>query len=292
MTTFQEAAALPALVAEPPVRGAASRFIRRHPLIVVGGAILSLFVIAALFAPYLFTVSPNAIAPSNRLAPPSASAWLGTDMLGRDLYSRIIYGSRVSLIVGFSVAIMAAVIGMTVGTISGFVGWLDPIIMRIMDGMMAVPQLLLAIAMMALTGPSVQNVIIAITLPEVPRVARLSRSIVLSLRRQIYVEAAVACGSRLPKILFRHILPNALPPMLVQLSYICASAMIVEAILSFVGAGAPPTVPSWGNIMAEGKQVWQIKPYLVLFPAMFLSVVILAVNLLGDGLRDALDSRA
>jgi peptide/nickel transport system permease protein len=292
MATYHEAAALPELAPEPPVRSRTSRFVRRNPLIVVGGSILGVFVLAALFAPYAFTVDPNAISPSTRLASPSAQHWLGTDMLGRDLYSRIIYGSRVSLIVGLSVALLSAVVGMLVGTISGFVTWLDPIIMRVMDGMMAIPQLLLAIAMMALTGPSVQNVIIAITLPEVPRVARLSRSIVLSLRRQTYVEAATASGSRMPKILLRHILPNALPPMLVQLSYICASAMIVEAILSFIGAGAPPTVPSWGNIMAEGKQLWQIKPYLVLFPAMFLSVVILAVNLLGDGLRDALDSKA
>ncbi|RWJ05716.1 ABC transporter permease [Mesorhizobium sp.] len=292
MAAFHEAVALPDLAPEPPVRSAASKFVRRHPLIVIGGSILSIFVLAAIFAPYAFTVDPNTISPANRLAAPSAGHWLGTDMLGRDLYSRIIYGSRVSLIVGLSVAFLSAIVGMLVGTISGFISWLDPIIMRIMDGMMAIPQLLLAIAMMALTGPSVQNVIIAITLPEVPRVARLSRSVVLSLRRQTYVEAAMAAGSRLPKILFRHILPNALPPMLVQLSYICASAMIVEAILSFIGAGAPPTIPSWGNIMAEGKQLWQVKPYLVLFPAMFLSVVILAVNLLGDGLRDALDSRS
>lgn len=292
MVTYHEAVALPELAPEPPVRSATSKFIRRHPLIVLGGSILMIFVLAAIFAPFAFTQDPNAMSPATRLAAPSAAHWLGTDMLGRDLYSRIIYGVRVSLIVGISVAVLSALLGMLVGTISGFISWLDPIIMRVMDGMMAIPQLLLAIAMMALTGPSVANVIIAITLPEVPRVARLSRSIVLSLRRQTYVEAAVASGSRLPKILIKHILPNALPPMLVQLSYIAASAMIVEAILSFIGAGAPPTVPSWGNIMAEGKQLWQIKPYLVLFPAMFLSTVILAVNLLGDGLRDALDPRA
>jgi peptide/nickel transport system permease protein len=292
LNIYHQEVALPEIAPEPKVRGAALTFVRRHPLIIVGSSILLIFVLAAVFAPHAFTVDPNAIMPSKRLASPSAEHWLGTDMLGRDLYSRIVYGSRVSLIVGITVALLAALIGMLVGVICGFVTWLDPIIMRIMDGMMAIPQLLLAIAMMALTGPSIQNVIIAITLPEVPRVARLSRSIVLSLHRQTYVEAAVASGSRVPKILFRHILPNALPPMLVQLSYIFASAMIVEAILSFIGAGAPPTVPSWGNIMAEGKQLWQVKPYLVLFPAMFLSVVILAVNLLGDGLRDALDARA
>jgi peptide/nickel transport system permease protein len=160
-----------------------------------------------------------------------------------------------------------------------------------MDGLMAIPGILLAIALMALTRGSVQNVIIAITIPNVPQVARLVRGIVLSLREQPYVEAAVAAGTRVPKIMLRHILPNTLAPLMVQATYICASAMIIEAILSFLGAGTPPTIPSWGNIMAEGRALWEIKPYIVFFPAFFLSVTVLAVNLLGDGLRDALDPR-
>jgi peptide/nickel transport system permease protein len=178
-----------------------------------------------------------------------------------------------------------------IGVVSGFVRWLDSVIMRIMDGLMSIPGILLAIALMALTRGSVSNVIIAITIPQVPQVARLIRSVVLSLREQPYVEAAVASGTRLPKIIFRHILPNTMAPLTVQATYICASAMITEAILSFIGAGTPPTIPSWGNIMAEGRALWQVKPYIVFFPAAFLSLTVLAVNLMGDGLRDALDPR-
>jgi peptide/nickel transport system permease protein len=170
-------------------------------------------------------------------------------------------------------------------------GWLDAVVMRVMDGLMSIPSVLLAIALMALTKASVGNVIFAITLAEVPRVVRLVRSLVLSLREQPYVEAAIAAGTNLPLILLRHILPNTVAPLLVQGTYICASAMITEAILSFIGAGTPPNVPSWGNIMAEGRALWQVKPFIVFFPAAFLSVTVLAVNLLGDGLRDALDPR-
>jgi peptide/nickel transport system permease protein len=163
--------------------------------------------------------------------------------------------------------------------------------MRVIDGMMSIPPILLAIALMALTRGSVQNVIIAITIAEIPRVARLVRGVVLSLREQPYVDAAIAAGTRTPMIIFRHILPNTLAPMSVQATYICASAMIVEAILSFIGAGVPPATPSWGNIMAEGRALWQVKPHIILFPAIFLSLTVLAVNMLGDGLRDALDPR-
>ncbi len=212
-------------------------------------------------------------------------------MLGRDIYSRVIYGARVSLIVGFAVAIVASAVGMLIGLVAGFVRWLDGVVMRIMDGLMSIPPILLAIALMALTRGSVQNVVIAISVAEVPRVARLVRGVVLSLREQPYVEAAIASGTRVPKIILRHILPNTLAPLTVQATYICASAMITEAILSFIGAGTPPTIPSWGNIMAEGRALWQVKPFIVFFPAVFLSVTVLAVNLLGDGLRDALDPR-
>ncbi len=212
-------------------------------------------------------------------------------MLGRDIYSRVMYGARVSLVVGFLVALASSVLGLVIGIISGFVRALDAIIMRVMDGVMAIPGILLAIALMALTRGSVQNVIIAITIPNVPQVARLVRGVVLSLREQPYVEAAVAAGTRVPKIMLRHILPNTLAPLMVQATYICAGAMIVESILSFLGAGTPPTIPSWGNIMAEGRALWEVKPYIVFFPAFFLSVTVLAVQLLGDGLRDALDPR-
>ena len=265
--------------------------LRRHPTVAVGGAILILMLLMAVFAPYLGTVDPTALAPARRTRAPSAEHWFGTDMLGRDLYSRVVYGARVSLTVGFSVAAFASVVGLAIGLFSGFVRWADAILMRVMDGLMSIPPILLAVALMALTRGSVGNVILAITIAEIPRVSRLVRGVVLSLREQPYVDAAVASGTRAPMIILRHILPNTLAPMTVQATYICASAMIVEAILSFIGAGIPPIIPSWGNIMAEGRALWQVKPFIVFFPAAFLSATVLAVNLLGDGLRDALDPR-
>jgi peptide/nickel transport system permease protein len=277
----------------PPVRlrRGVWGFLRRNPAIAFGGGLVLLMVLIAVFAPLWWTTDPTALAPARRTRDPSSLYWFGTDMLGRDVYSRVIYGTRVSLIVGFSVAILASLAGLVIGIVSGFVRWADAIIMRVMDGMMSIPPILLAIALMALTRGSVQNVIIAITIAEIPRVSRLVRGVVLSLREQPYVEAAVAAGTRTPVIMWRHILPNTLAPLTVQATYICASAMIVEAILSFIGAGTPPTIPSWGNIMAEGRALWQVKPYIVFFPALFLSVTVLAVNLLGDGLRDWLDPR-
>jgi len=189
------------------------------------------------------------------------------------------------------VAITASIAGLAIGLVSGMVRWSDGIIMRIVDGMMSIPPILLAIALMALTRGSVGNVILAITLAEIPRVARLVRGVVLTLREQPYVDAAIAAGTRTPMVILRHILPNTLAPMIVQATYICASAMIVEAILSFIGAGIPPTIPSWGNIMADGRTLWQVRPHIVMFPAIFLSLTVLAVNLVGDGLRDILDPR-
>lgn len=266
-------------------------FVRRRPSVAFGAGLLIVMAALALFAPWLGTVDPGALATSKRLRPPSAEAWFGTDMLGRDLYSRVVYGARVSLIVGFSVAILASIAGLAIGLISGMVRWVDGAVMRLIDGMMSIPPILLAVALMALTRGSLQNVVIAITLAEIPRVARLVRGVVLSLREQPYVDAAIAAGTTTPMIVIRHILPNTLAPMTVQATYICASAMIVEAILSFIGAGVPPITPSWGNIMAEGRALWQVKPTIVFFPAIFLSLTVLAVNLLGDGLRDALDPR-
>jgi peptide/nickel transport system permease protein len=285
------ATAMPDVLPPVKVRRGLAGFVYRHPTIAFGGALLILMLLIAVLAPYLGTVDPTALAPVRRTRSPSAEYWFGTDMFGRDIYSRVLFGTRVSLTVGLSVALLASLAGLAVGLVSGFVRWADGIIMRIMDGMMSIPPILLAITLMALTRASVSNVVIAITVAEFPRVARLVRSVVLSLREQPYVDAAVAAGTRAPMIILRHILPNTLAPMTVQATYICASAMIVEAILSFIGAGTPPTTPSWGNIMAEGRALWQVKPHIVFFPAVFLSLTVLAVNLLGDGLRDMLDPR-
>ena len=250
-----------------------------------------LMVAIAIFAPWLWTIDPQAVAPIKRLKPPSGDFWMGTDMLGRDVYSRVVYGARVSLIVGLAVALFSTVVGLAIGLVTGYVRALDAVVMRVMDGLMSIPSVLLAIALMALTKASVGNVIAAITLAEVPRVVRLVRSLVLTLREQPYVEAAIAAGTTLPLILMRHILPNIVAPLLVQGTYVCGSAMITEALLSFIGAGTPPNIPSWGNIMAEGRSLIQIAGYLILFPGICLSLTVLAVNLLGDGMRDALDPR-
>jgi peptide/nickel transport system permease protein len=290
----ESVAAAPALPdVLPPIkrRRGIVGFLWRHPTIAIGGTLLLLMVLMAVLAPYVWTVDPTALATHRRTREPSSLYWFGTDMLGRDIYSRVVYGARVSLTVGLSVAILASLAGLAIGLVSGFVRWADGVIMRVMDGLMSIPPILLAIALMALTRASVENVIMAITIAEIPRVSRLVRGVVLSLREQPYVDAAVAAGTRTPMIILRHILPNTLAPMTVQATYICASAMIVEAILSFIGAGTPPTIPSWGNIMAEGRALWQVKPFIVFFPAIFLSLTVLAVNLVGDGLRDALDPR-
>jgi peptide/nickel transport system permease protein len=282
---------MPDLLVPVKVHRGVLGFLRNNPTVAIGGMLLLVLVLIAIFAPYLWTVDPTALAPAKRMRPPSELYWFGTDALGRDVYSRVLFGTRVSLTVGLSVALLATIAGLAIGLISGFLRWADGIIMRIMDGLMSIPPILLAIALMALTRGSVGNVIMSITIAEIPRVSRLVRGVVLSLREQPYVDAAIASGTRTPMIILRHILPNTLAPMLVQATYICASAMIIEAILSFIGAGTPPTIPSWGNIMAEGRALWQIKPYIVFIPAAFLSVTVLAVNLVGDGLRDALDPR-
>jgi peptide/nickel transport system permease protein len=292
-TNFDPAVAvdLPDVLPARKQRGKVAMVAYRHPSIFAGGLLVALVVASAVFAPWLGTTDPTALAPAKRLRFPSEIYWFGTDMLGRDIYSRVLYGTRVSLQVGVMVALFASIVGMFIGLTSGFIRVLDTVVMRVMDGLMSIPGILLAIALMALTRGSVGNVIIAITITEIPRVARLVRGVVLSLREQPYVEAAVAAGTRVPKIIWKHILPNTLAPITVQATFICASAMITEATLSFIGAGTPPTIPSWGNIMAEGRALWQVKPFIVLFPAVFLSVTVLSINLLGDGLRDALDPR-
>jgi peptide/nickel transport system permease protein len=287
----EEAVALPEILPPPAAHGPVAAFVLRHPGIAVGGFLVGLMIVLAIAAPWLGTVDPQSLDPANMLIGPSAGHWFGTDMLGRDIYSRVLFGARISLLVGFAVAVLASAGGMVIGLLSGFVRPLDAVLMRIMDGVMAIPSILLAIALMALTQGSVGNVIIAITVSQVPQVARLVRGMVLGLREQPYVEAAIAAGTRTPRLIWRHIVPNTLAPVIVQATYICASAMIIEAILDFIGAGTPPVVPSWGNIMAEGRALWQVKPFIVFFPAFFLSVTVLAVNLLGDGLRDLLDPR-
>lgn len=264
---------------------------RRHPTAIAGAIVLLLMLLMALLAPWLGTVDPLALAPVKRLRPLSAEHWFGTDMMGRDVYSRVIYGSRVSLTVGLAVALVAVSVGLAIGLVTGYLRWLDAVMMRVMDGLMSIPSVLLAIALISLTKASLGNVIMAIAITEIPRVVRLVRSLVLSLREQPYVEAAIASGTGLPAILLRHILPNMVAPLLVQATYICASAMITEAILSFIGAGTPPNIPSWGNIMAEARSLIQVAGTILLFPGLFLSITVLSVNLLGDGMRDALDPR-
>ena len=291
MATVLPSAAIPGAKSVSPTWRRFRDAFRRHPMAIAGGVILLLMIVVAVCAPWLATVDPEAVSPVKRLRPPSAAYWFGTDMLGRDVYSRVVYGARISLIVGLAVAMLSTLLGTAIGLVTGYLRWLDPIVMRIMDGLMSIPSVLLAIALMALTKASVGNVIAAITLAEVPRVVRLVRSLVLTLREQTYVEAAIAAGTTLPRILLRHILPNTVAPLLVQGTYVCGSAMITEAILSFIGAGTPPNIPSWGNIMAEGRSLVQIAGYLIVFPGVCLSLTVLAVNLLGDGMRDALDPR-
>ncbi|WP_346891227.1 ABC transporter permease [uncultured Roseibium sp.] len=285
------AADLPDILEERTLRSGITGLALRHLSVTVGLIGLGLLLFIAVGAPWLGTVDPLALNPALRIKPPSPEHFFGTDMLGRDLWSRVLYGTRVSLIVGFSVAMLATAIGALLGMVAGFIRTTDMVIMRVMDAVMSIPSILLAIALVALTRPSVLNVVIAITVAEIPRVARLVRSVVLSLRELSYIEAGIVSGSSPAQIIRRHILPNAIAPIIVQATYICASAMIIEATLSFIGAGTPASVPSWGNIMAEGRAVWQVRPLIMLIPAAFLSFTVLAVNMVGDGLRDALDSR-
>ena len=263
----------------------------RNPSVLGGGAVLLLLLLIALAAPLLASADPGAIAPRYRLRMPSAEFLMGTDMVGRDVWSRVLHGARVSLIVSASVAVIALGIGLTIGLVAGYIRWLDGPVMRVMDGLMAIPGILLAIALVSLSGASLFTVVVAIVIPEIPRVARLVRGVVLSIREEPYVEAALGLGSPTWKILIQHIMPNTIAPLIVQGTYICASAILTEAILSFLGAGLPTDIPTWGNIIAEGRAVFQRAPWIILFPGGFLAVTVLAVNILGDGLRDTLDPR-
>jgi peptide/nickel transport system permease protein len=278
--------------AVPPDRLArVRRALRRHPTLIAGALALLVIVMAAVFAPLWWTGDPLRMKPIERLRSPSAQAWFGTDHFGRDIYTRTIYGARVSLALGAAVSLLSLVLGTALGLVIGFHRRLDSVMMRVMDGVMAIPAILLALALMALMRASVRNVIVALLIPEIPRVTRVVRASVLSLREHLMVEGARALGVGTPRILVRYILPALVAPLLVQGTYVCASAILVEAYLSFLGAGTPPVIPSWGNIMAEGRSYVQLAFWIILFPGIFLAATVLAFNLVGDGLRDLLNVR-
>ena len=305
MKAVAEPVPVAVLAAGAPARAGVARRIGRHRSVVIGGAVLAVVVAVALLAPVLGARDPAQINPAARNKTPGAEStardddgrpvrtvhWMGTDSLGRDIYSRVLYGARISLVVGVSVALSSAAIGLAIGILAGYLRWLDGLVMRVMDGLMSIPAILLAIALVSLASAGLRTVIIAIVIPEVPRVVRLVRAVVLSIREEPYVEAAIALGAPTPALLARHVLPNTVAPLIVQATFVCASAILVEAILSFLGVGIPPEVPTWGNIMAEGRALFRIFPHNILFPGVFLAVTVLAVNMLGDGLRDMLDPR-
>jgi peptide/nickel transport system permease protein len=286
-------------------RPSASARALRHPGVIAGGLVILVVVLVGLLAPLLGTIDPAAINPAARNRVPGMEismrtdtgerikmvARFGTDSLGRDIYSRVVYGARISLLIGITVAVISVVAGLFIGLLAGFFRWLDAVLMRIMDGLMAIPAILLAIAMVSLFRAGVGAVIAAIAVPEIPRVVRLVRSIVLGVREEPYVEAAVTLGTPTVTLLWRHVLPNTIAPLIVQGTFTCASAILVEAILSFLGIGVPPDVPTWGNIMAEGRQVFSLYPHNIIYPGIMLAATILAVNVLGDGLRDTLDPK-
>ena len=277
----------------------------KNPNVIIGGSILLIMALIGLFAPLLGTVDPQRIDPASRNKKPGTEltmrlddgstvkrvAIMGTDSLGRDVYSRVLYGARVSLVVGISVALISVAIGTVIGLVSGYVRWLDGIIMRIMDGLMAIPGILLAIALVSIWRAGLITVIFAIVVPDVPRVVRLVRSIVLSVREEPYVEGAISVGTPTWILMFRHILPNTIAPLIVQGTFLAAAAILVEAALSFLGIGIPPEIPSWGNIMAEGRTLFRVFPHNILYPGIFLAFTVLAINIMGDGLRDTLDPK-
>lgn len=278
-------------IALPSRSGPSLSFLASTPIIALATICLALIIASAVFAPVLTSHNPIQLDPANRLLLPNNTHWLGTDAYGRDLLARILYGGRISLVIGVSAAVLSIVIGLCIGLVAGFFRWVDAIVMRIMDGLMAIPSVLLAIAIVALSGASLTTVLIAIVIPEIPRVSRLVRSVVLSAREEPYVEAAIALGTSMPKIMWRHLVPNTIAPLIVQGTYICAAAVLTEAILSFLGCGISPETPTWGNIMAEGRTYFQIRPGLIFWPGLLLSIAILSVNLIGDAARDALDPR-
>ena len=279
--------------------------VRRNTSVRIGGTVLVLLVMVALLAPWLGTVDPSLFDPASRDLTPGQMGeittlegealkhrfLMGSDSFGRDIYSRVVYGTQVSLIVGLATALVALAFGISFGLSSGFLRWLDGPLMRVMDGVMAIPAILIAIALVAMWRGSLLTVVVAIAIPEIPRVTRLVRSLVLTIREEPYVEAAVSLGTPTWKIMLRHILPNCIAPLVVQGTFICASGILVEAILSFLGVGLPPDIPTWGNVMAEGRAQFNEHPHNIFFPGIFLAITVLAVNMLGDGLRDTLDPK-
>ena len=279
--------------------------VRQSGSVRLGGLVLLLLVLIALAAPWLGTVDPSLFDPASRDLLPGKTGeittlegetlkhrfLMGSDSFGRDIYSRVIYGTQVSLIVGLFTAIVAMALGILFGLLAGFLRWLDGPLMRVMDGVMAIPAILIAISLVAMWRGSLATVVVAIAIPEIPRVTRLVRSLVLSIREEPYVEAAVSLGTPTWKIMGRHILPNCVAPLVVQGTFICASGILTEAILSFLGVGLPPDIPTWGNVMAEGRAQFNEYPHNIFFPGIFLALTVLAVNILGDGLRDTLDPK-
>ena len=279
--------------------------VRRSISVRIGGSALVVLVAIALLAPWLGTVDPSLFDPASRdLLPGKVGEittlegeslahkfLMGSDSFGRDIYSRVIYGTQVSLIVGLFTALAALAFGITLGLMAGYLRWLDGPLMRVMDGVMAIPAILVAIALVAMWRGSLMTVVVAIAIPEIPRVTRLVRSLVLTIREEPYVEAAVSLGTPTALIMWRHILPNCVAPLVVQGTFICASGILTEAILSFLGVGLPPDIPTWGNVMAEGRAQFNAYPHNIFFPGIFLAVTVLAVNILGDGLRDTLDPK-
>jgi peptide/nickel transport system permease protein len=291
MAASEMTAASPADVPAVSRRPSRLRRAARRPLPVIGAVLLVLLVLSAAAAPLISPFDPFEMNVVDRLLPPNETYWFGTDAYGRDIFTRTLYGGQVSLIIGASVAVASTIIGLVIGVIAGYFRLADAILMRIMDGLMAIPGILLAIGLMSLTRASMWVVIVAITIPEVPRVVRLVRAVVLSVREQVYIQAASAIGTRFPRLMIRHILPNTFAPLIVQATYIAASAVLVESYLSFLGVGTPPEIPSWGNIIAEGRLYVQIAFWNILFPSVFLALMVLSINILGDGLRDMLDPR-
>ena len=267
------------------------RWLRKNPTLILGALLLVAIALLSIAAPWIATHDPQDIDPMARMQTASAGHYFGTDALGRDVFSRAVWGGRVSMIVGLTVALLATLGGVLLGLIAGFVRWADGPVMRVMDGLMAIPGILLAIALMAVTRASLITVIVAITVPEIPRVVRLVRSLALTLREQLYVEAAHAVGTRLPVILWRHVLPNMVAPLIVQATFVAASAVLIEASLSFLGVGVPAQTPSWGNMMAEGRNFVAVAFHIILYPGLLLAATVLAINMVGDGLRDVLDPR-
>ena len=290
-TSLGDGPSTAALAASERSPSPARRLVARQPMLVAGAVVLLLILASGVLAPLWWTGDPQQMKPIQRLQPPSAQRWFGSDHFGRDVYTRTLYGARVSLLVGAAVSVLSLALGTGLGLVIGFYRRLDTIMMRVMDGLMAIPAILLALALMAMLRGSVRNVIIALVIPEIPRVIRLVRASVLSLREHTMVEAARALGVGTPRVLLRYILPALVAPLIVQATYICASAILFEAYLSFLGAGTPPHIPSWGNIMAEGKTYVQLAFWIILFPGLFLALTVLAINLVGDGLRELLDVR-